>query len=179
MDYKAAAMPRIVVLFRDDLPEVARLEADHFSTPWTLDQFCNGYDQGTCRLHGVRGSTGLLGYISCLLLVPEMEILNLAVQADFRRRGLGRALVHAALEDAANQGAALCRLEVDALNVAAVDLYLSMGFVQVGRRRGYYHGPDGPQDAVLMRWEPPRGLQKLPRGAMNTHEPIKVPAFCK
>ena len=39
-----------------------------------------------------------------------------------------------------------------ASNQAALGLYLSMGFKEVGRRKGYYDS--GAEDALLMRWEP-------------------------
>ena len=147
-------MSRVFLLSRDELPEAAALEAGHFPAPWSILQFQNSYDQGTCSVHGVRIKSALVGYISCHILPPEMEILNMAVQLDFRRRGLGRALAAAALAHGATQGVATCHLEVDETNLAAVHLYTSLGFAQNGRRRGYYQHPEGARDAILMRCDP-------------------------
>lgn len=139
------------LLTPNELPEAAALEAAHFPAPWTPAQFQSGHDQGLVRVHGIRHNTGLIGYVSCLILAPEMEILNMAVQPDFRRHGLGGALVKGALEHGWSLGVTLCHLEVDETNAPAVALYRSLGFVPTGRRPGYYRHPAGLRDAILMR----------------------------
>ncbi|WP_244148965.1 GNAT family N-acetyltransferase [Desulfonatronum thioautotrophicum] len=146
-------MSRVLLLSRADLSEVVALEAEHFPAPWSLEQFQSSYDRGMCRVHGVRDGAILIGYTSCLVLPPEMEILNMAMLPIFRRRGFGRALVTAALKDGIANGISVCHLEVDETNLAALSLYSALGFTQIGRRRGYYHDPQGIKDAVLMRCE--------------------------
>lgn len=147
-------MSCVFLLSRDELSEATALEAAHFPAPWSLKQFQSGYDQGTCRVHGVRVEVALIGYISCQILPPEMEILNMAVRQDFRGRGLGRALAAAALEHGAAQGIDVCHLEVDETNLAAVHLYTALGFTPIGRRPDYYRHPEGAGDAILMRCDP-------------------------
>lgn len=147
-------MSRVFLLSRDDLPDAAALEAEHFPAPWSLGQFQRGHAQGTCRVHGIRLEVVLIGYISCQIFPPEMEILNMAVRQDFRGRGLGRALVAAALEDGAALRIDACHLEVDETNLAAVHLYTALGFTRIGRRRNYYQHPDGARDAILMQCDP-------------------------
>ncbi|WP_051822415.1 ribosomal protein S18-alanine N-acetyltransferase [Desulfonatronum thiodismutans] len=147
-------MFRVFLLSRDELPEAAALEADHFSAPWFPEQFQDGHDRGTCRVHGIRDGTMLIGYISCHVLPPEMEILNMAVRPGFRGRGLGRALVAAALKHGASLGIELCHLEVNETNGAAVHLYTTLGFTRIGRRRDYYRCPEGARDAILMQCDP-------------------------
>ena len=78
----------------------------------------------------------------------EAEILTLAVAPAARRRGLGAALLAAALQGAVLRAAAAMFLEVSAGNAAALALYRSAGFAEVGRRRRYY--ADG-SDALVMR----------------------------
>ncbi|PTN38717.1 ribosomal protein S18-alanine N-acetyltransferase [Desulfonatronum sp. SC1] len=147
-------MPCVLLLSRDELPDVVSLEAELFPDPWSLGQFQNGHDQGTCRIHGVRDHMTLVGYISCQVLPPEMEILNMAVLPGFRRRGMGRELVTAAMDHGSALGVVVCHLEVDETNIAALHLYTSLGFSRIGRRRGYYPHPEGARDAVLMRRDP-------------------------
>jgi [ribosomal protein S18]-alanine N-acetyltransferase len=74
----------------------------------------------------------------------EAEILNLAVDPDYRRRGLARKLLAAAFRQPRT-----FFLEVRQSNTAAQSLYRSLGFTECGRRPGYYRNPD--EDAVLMR----------------------------
>lgn len=147
-------MYRAFPLSRDELPEVLSLEAELFPDPWTLGQFQNAHDQGTCHVHGVRDHMALVGYICCQVLPPEMEILNMAVLPDYRRRGMGKELAVTALMQGAAMGVETCHLEVDETNLAAVQLYTSLGFSRTGRRPGYYRHPEGPRDAVLMRCDP-------------------------
>ncbi|MDA8232016.1 MAG: GNAT family N-acetyltransferase [Magnetospirillum sp.] len=77
----------------------------------------------------------------------EAEILTLAVLPSWRRHGVGRRLLAAALDRAAAAGAACMFLEVADGNAAAFALYRGAGFVPVGRRKGYYDGAD----ALTMR----------------------------
>jgi ribosomal-protein-alanine N-acetyltransferase len=79
----------------------------------------------------------------------EVHLLDLAVDPDARRRGIGRALLEAVLVDARTSGAALALLEVRAQNAQALALYAALGFVQTGVRRAYYS--DNGEDAVVMR----------------------------
>ena len=79
-------------------------------------------------------------------------ILTLAVAPEAQRRGLGRAFLLAALDEAARRGAKSMFLEVSVTNEAASALYLSCGFTQVGRRRGYYAGGgDAPNGFLTIR----------------------------
>ncbi len=71
----------------------------------------------------------------------ESELLQVEVEAGYRRRGLARRLLEAALEGTVF-------LEVRAGNAGAIALYGTVGFVEVGRRKGYYAGP--VEDALVM-----------------------------
>jgi len=79
--------------------------------------------------------------------VEAAEILSVAVRDDWRRCGVGRALVERALEETRRAGLAMVQLEVRAANRDAVTLYRAVGFVVVGRRPRYYRNGE---DALLM-----------------------------
>ena len=96
-------------------------------------------------------TTGAEGLLLGRVVVDEAELLTIAVDPAQRQQGLGRTLVQDFLAEAARRGAASAFLEVAATNVGALALYRACGFRQTGRRRGYYYGPDGAVDAVLMR----------------------------
>lgn len=82
------------------------------------------------------------GFSLTRAVMDEAELLLLAVAPAFRRRGVGAALLRAALADCEAAGVATIHLEVRAGN-AAVRLYQAAGFAKVGERRGYYRGTDG------------------------------------
>ncbi len=93
------------------------------------------------------------GLVLARAAADECEILWLAVASGRRRRGIGRALLRAALARAAALGAEAAYLEVAEGNAAAVALYRNEGFRASGRRPGYYAaaaaGTAG--DALAMR----------------------------
>ena len=103
------------------------------------------------RLQRVSGTVALIGsahagFCSWRQSAPdEAEILNLAVDPVWRRRGVGSALLAAVVERA--QGAIF--LEVAEPNFPAIALYRKQGWVDVGRRDGYYN--QGTVNAVVMK----------------------------
>lgn len=96
------------------------------------------------------------------LLAPsgsgQGDIQTIAVDAAARGRGLGRALMHALIDEARRRGATELFLEVRADNPVARTLYESLGFTEIGVRRGYYQ-PDGV-DAIAMRLDVPPAIAR-------------------
>ena len=80
--------------------------------------------------------------------IAEAHIATLATHPELRRNGIGRRLLARALQQAAQEGLRSAYLEVRAGNQAAQALYRSFGFVEDGRRPGYYK--DNGEDAILM-----------------------------
>lgn len=80
----------------------------------------------------------------------EAELLTIAVAPEARRGGIGRALLAEFEAEARRRDAAKAFLEVAADNPAALALYRAAGWVESGRRRGYYRRAGGNVDAVLM-----------------------------
>ncbi|WP_210479720.1 ribosomal protein S18-alanine N-acetyltransferase [Naasia sp. SYSU D00948] len=93
----------------------------------------------------IEGYAGLLAPVG----TGDADVQTVAVAEGARRRGLGRRLVVELLREARERGAYRVFLEVRADNPAAQQLYRSLGFEDIGLRRGYYQ-PDGV-DAVVMR----------------------------
>ena len=78
------------------------------------------------------------GFILARSIAGEAEVLTIAVDPALRRQGLGRTLLQAGLALAVQAGAGAAFLEVEVGNAAAIGLYERAGFIEVGRRRGYY-----------------------------------------
>jgi len=92
------------------------------------------------------------GFLLARAIAGEAEILTLAVDPTHRRSGVARALVEAAAATAVTAGAEAMFLEVAADNQAAIGLYRSTGFEQVGSRKDYYARPGAaPIDALVLR----------------------------
>jgi ribosomal-protein-alanine acetyltransferase len=79
----------------------------------------------------------------------QVEIIQIIVHSDYRRSGLGTALLHHFIFDAK---ARMCRLEVRADNIPALALYRKFGFIEDGIRKNYYRDKNGRTDAILMTY---------------------------
>lgn len=139
---------------------VAELEKACFSTPWSVEQLRKGLEQGGIKIVGIIETGRLLGYLSYYSVGEEAEIINFAVDPGRRRQGLGRAMLRHVLHKWREEGIESGFLEVRASNGAAIGLYESFGFRQIGVRKRYY--PETGEDALLLKLslaEPP-GLDK-------------------
>ena len=92
-----------------------------------------------------------LGFLIGRVVAGEAEVLTIAVDPSLRRQGIGALLMARFLVEAKSRGAEVAFLEVAADNLAARGLYTASGFTESGRRRGYYHSPDGRAvDALVL-----------------------------
>ena len=130
---------------------LARVHTASFETPWRAADIAVLLD-GPGGMALSAGDQDIHGFILIRANSYEAEILTLAIEPAFRRRGLARMLVEAAASFAETQGAEGLFLEVAEDNPAAIALYAGLAFDQVGRRRGYYarKGSDAV-DALVMR----------------------------
>lgn len=106
------------------------------------------------RPPGAPGPERLGGFAVARAIADEGEILTVGVDPPLRRSGLGRALIAATLAHLGARGARAVFLEVAMDNRAARALYRTSGFVEVGRRPGYYRRAHGEvMDALLLRYD--------------------------
>ena len=103
----------------------------------------------TISVIDVAGDLGGYGIMS--VGAGEAHILNVCIRDDYRSRGFARRVLLYLLERARAAGMSEAFLEVRPSNVAAARLYHSLGFEQVGIRRGYYQATVGREDAAVLR----------------------------
>lgn len=132
------------------LRDTAEGEKRIFPDPWSLDalkaHILLPYGKNLVALWDGKFCGYLLG--SCLC--GEGEILRVAVISDYRRRGVGEALVARFLRDLKEEDGEHVFLEVRSKNQTARGLYEKLGFAEIGLRRGYYKEPG--DDAVLYQY---------------------------
>jgi len=120
-----------------DLDLVVQNETLSYQHPWSKRIFSDclraGYE---CWVLATKDRILAHGVLSAG--AGEAHVLTLCVHPDFRRGGHGRRMLKHLLERAGKKDAAVCFLEVRPSNLEARQLYLSMGFLQVGERRHYY-----------------------------------------
>ena len=96
----------------------------------------------------------LNGYILAMMIDDEAEILSIGVTPDRQRQGVGKRLLQHFFEHGTSQNMTSVVLEVAEDNVPAVRLYRDFGFVEFGRRKGYYKQGNRKIDAIMMKWCP-------------------------
>lgn len=131
--------------------EVMELEKMCFAYHWTEEQFRLGLERKAFHMLGMREKNRLVGYVAFSMILDEMEILNLAVHPEWRRRGIAGRLMSAMLEVCSRQGIRSGFLDVKESNTPAIALYESFGFRRHGVRKRYY--PDTKEDALLYRYD--------------------------
>lgn len=133
-----------------DIDRVAEIERASFGDPWSRRSFTHLVDDPRVFFRvSLLPSGELVGYVVAWFVAGEGEIANIAVVPSARGRGIGAALLDAAMEAGAEHGAETLYLDVRETNAAARALYASRGFEQVGRRRSYYRNP--VEDALVLR----------------------------
>ena len=140
-----------LLMTKEHVQQVADLEKQCFSLPWSLDSISNEVDNPlSLWVVAVDGGT-VVGYVGSQSVLGEADMMNLAVLHSHRRQGIGRELVMALVRKLEENGVHCLTLEVRASNLPAVELYGSLGFVQVGKRPNYYTAPK--EDALILRKE--------------------------
>jgi [ribosomal protein S18]-alanine N-acetyltransferase len=133
-----------------DVAEVVAIERNAYQFPWSEGIFRDCLRVGyVCRV--VILGRQVIGYGVMSVGAGEAHILNLCISAVYRVRGLGRQLLEYLLDRGAAAGMSEAFLEVRPSNTAALHLYNSLGFEQVGIRRGYYQAVGGREDASVLK----------------------------
>ena len=139
----------ILPLDSGSLSAVAKIESECFSTPWSessLKLLLTGENGGLVAMDGER----IVGYIGYLGVIDEYEITNVAVSPNYRRQGIGAALVRALWKKAEENGIVRVTLDVRPSNLPAVTLYEKLGFTPCGARKNFYTSPR--EDAAVMEF---------------------------
>ena len=132
-----------------DVDEVTAIEEATFARPWSRESFRQELTRNVAARYLVAEKKGhVVGYAGAWIILDESHITNIAVSAEEQGRGIGRKLTGQLLQVLSNLGAGYATLEVRVSNLRAQNLYRSLGFIPVGRRKRYYE--DNNEDAFLM-----------------------------
>ena len=133
------------------LDGVAALERACFADPWSRASIASELEnEWSLWLVAEDGGT-VVGYVGSQLVPPEADMMNLAVDAAWRRQGVAQQLLHTLFSALRERGITSLALEVRDSNTSAQALYEKNGFVLAGRRQKYYVNPT--EDARILRKE--------------------------
>ncbi len=133
-----------------DMDNVMRVESLAYPFPWSRNLFEDCLDKPSYTCWVFEHNNVFNGYLISSSAAGEAHILNLCVHPDLQGQGWGRKLLAEAEWIAKQHRADTCFLEVRVSNLAALYLYESSGYNEIGRRRKYYPIENGREDAIVM-----------------------------
>jgi len=153
-NYEPMFRPYSVEPMRErDLMEVVEIEESSGLNRWGYDAYRRELftNQNSVMIvaRNLISGPAVIGFFAGWTVEDELHVNNVAAHRDYRRMGIGRSLMEAAIDEARGRGVAQVLLEVRASNESAQQMYRSLGFCFVGRRRDYYRMPT--EDALVMK----------------------------
>lgn len=138
----------IRLMTEDDILQVELLEKEIFSIPWSAKSFKDACTTPeniylVCEMDG-----RIAGYCGLWTVLGEGNITNMAVSSEYRRNGIGKALMTEMERLGREKDVDIFFLEVRESNISAINLYSQMGYKDIGRRKRFYEKP--VEDAIVM-----------------------------
>lgn len=132
----------------NDVEQVHQIEEESFSTPWTKSAFVDELNHNLSYYIVAEYNDNVIAYAGLWQVLDEGHITNIAVDSNYRGKGIGYNLASALLCEGKKRGINSFTLEVRKSNIAAINLYKKIGFNEEGIRKNYYHKPI--EDALIM-----------------------------
>ncbi len=134
----------------DDIAQVAEIERQIFSIPWSEKAFRDSMESDNTIYIVAKENDNVAGYAGMYLSFEEGNITNVAVNPLSRRKGIGEKIVRDILNRAYEKGVRDVFLEVRETNSVAIALYEKIGFKEEGIRKNFY---DKPRENALIMWK--------------------------
>ncbi|MDO4607913.1 MAG: ribosomal protein S18-alanine N-acetyltransferase [Clostridia bacterium] len=136
----------VLVASPDDVPDIAAIESECFTTPWSEGAILDSMNAKThfyiAKVCGVAA-----GYMGVSIVCGEGYVTNIAVLPEFRNQGIAKQILNTVIKSHKNE-LEFISLEVRMSNDAAISLYKKIGFEVVGTRKRFYEHP--VEDAYIM-----------------------------
>ena len=129
--------------------DIAKLEKDNFSDAWSEKSLEDTFEYDYNHLLVEKRDGKVVGYVIYSDVQGEAELLRIAVDKAYRRRGIAALLMQNMLDELTESGAERISLEVRAHNISAVALYKKFGFIDIFIRENYYTDP--VDDALIFQ----------------------------
>ena len=134
----------------DDIAQVAEIERQIFSIPWSEKAFRDSMESDNTIYIVAKENDNVAGYAGMYLSFEEGNITNVAVNPLSRRKGIGEKIVRDILNRAYEKGVRDVFLEVRETNSVAIALYEKIGFKEELIRKNFY---DKPRENALIMWK--------------------------
>lgn len=144
-------MMEIRLMTKEDVPFVAKLENETFAEPWSEKSLLDFLEHNYAYFFVADVNGEIAGYIGSYKAGTSMDITNVAVFENHRRKGIAASLVKAVINNAKEKKCEMVNLEVRESNEKAIRLYEKEGFKTIGIRKNFYSKPT--ENAIIYQYE--------------------------
>lgn len=123
----------------EDFKRIAEIEKECFHNPWSEEGLLLSYFSDCIFI--TAKNEGEIGAYCGAQISDGAYITNVATAKDFRGKGFAKAVLSELIRVCQNRGLPFVTLEVRVGNIAAISLYESLGFENLGRRPNFYTCP--------------------------------------
>ena len=121
-----------------DIKAVAQMEEKYIECPWNENTLLESFGQDSYVFIKAEEQEKLVGYGSVQLVLDEGNINNIAVDENFRHKGVASGILNNIIARCKDKNVTVMFLEVNEHNVGAIALYTKFGFEKIGERKNYY-----------------------------------------
>lgn len=139
---------QIEMMNKSHIDGIMEIENESFAIPWSRSSIEKELKNNFAIYAVATENNKVLGYGGMWHVVNEGHITNIAVHKDYRRKGIGQAIIEKLVEIAEEKEMIGLTLEVRKSNTPALELYKKNGFKLEGIRPEYYE--DNKEDAYIM-----------------------------
>ena len=129
--------------------KLASIEQNIFGTCWPSEVLKEKINKGEFLYWIFNKNNNIVGYLGIQKSLDELQILGIGILEEYRNTGLAKKLTAELIRFFKNSYQNKVILEVRESNIAAINLYTSVGFSQYGKRENYYKN----EDAILFELE--------------------------
>lgn len=141
----------ITKMTEEHIQQIAELEMLCFNDPWSENSIASELNNRLSLWFVAVDVDQVVGYVGSQTVLGETDMMNIAVHPDWRKKGIGTALINELINTLRLSGSHSLMLEVRASNEPAISVYKNLGFMEVGCRKNYYRNPR--EDALILRKE--------------------------
>lgn len=136
----------ITKMEKSHLDEIAT-KLSEFDEFWNSNILIDEFNNENSKYFVIMNEENILGFAGLWFNIDEAHVMNIAIKKEFRRNHFGTQLLDFLIDFAEKENKECITLEVREDNIAAINLYKKMNFIEVGRRKKYY---DNVFDAIIM-----------------------------
>ncbi len=128
---------------------IAECQRENFSIPLSEADLSSFHTDPLFRVRVIKIDNAVAGHTVFSVIGDTVELISVAVKEDFRRKGLGEALIKDLLTIAKEENCTSVLLEVRESNSKAIALYTKLGFAKIAHRKDFYQKPR--EDGITMQ----------------------------